>query len=412
MTSSAFKRPRKWRLAWMIRRAIPVPFGWHTRYMVMGYCRHTFLVACAILVIALSIDLTFFLAKLLAVVPPSHTSSTFFLLVRFCILRGTDFLAELLPLICFFGVFWTEIAHTTSRERLTVWLSGRTPNQCLLPALLFGLIVGVSQLVLNYYVRPLAVMTMAEDRLGTYGERFDPRPLPYPQWFAAGDDIVQAMVEPGEPASLRDVKIYCMNPSLSLQTFFRANVAKPISRGKWRLIDGYRWSSPQDASQSNLAAFDVKPPAMEARTPFAEETIDLELSPIWLNTYRVNARYLTHDVFSALGKEHFSPDSEYRTWGQVRWSLPMFCVALSLLATSLSLMLIARGTGFLQLAIIAGAGYFANTLMKLLILLGEHGYVKVAVAGWLMPLITLAVCPLMTLLRRKLPINLRQIPEK
>jgi len=90
----------------------------------------------------------------------------------------------------------------------------------------------------------------------------------------------------------------------------------------------------------------------------------------------------------------------------------MFCVALSLLATSLSLMLIARGTGFLQLAIIAGAGYFANTLMKLLILLGEHGYVKVAVAGWLMPLITLAVCPLMTLLRRKLPINLRQIPEK
>ena len=317
-----------------------------------------------------------------------------------CILRGTDFLAELLPLICFFGVFWTEIAHTASRERLIVWLSGRTPSQCLLPALLFGLIVGVVQLALNYYLRPLAVMTMSKDRLGTYGERFDPRPLLYPQWFVAGDDIVQAMVEPGEPASLRDVKIYRMSTSLSLQTFFRANVAKPISPGKWQLIDGYRWSSPQDASQSSLAAFDIRPPAKEDQSPFTEETIDLELSPIWLNTYRVSARYLTHDVFSALGKEHFSPDSEYRTWEQVRWSLPMFCVALSLFATSLSITLMASGMGFSQLAIIAGAGYFANTLMKLLVLLGEHGYVHVAVAGWLVPLTTLAAGPLVTLLRR------------
>jgi lipopolysaccharide export system permease protein len=384
----------------MLRRLIPVPLGWHTRYLVASYCRHTFLVACAILTIALSIDLTLFLSKVLAVVSLWHTSWTAVYLVWYLILRGTDFLAELLPLACFFGVFWSEIAHTASRERLVVWLSGRTPQQCLLPAMLFGLIVGFTQLALNYYLRPLAVMAMAEDNLGSYGERFDPHALPYPQWFASGHDIIQAMVEPGEPPSLRDVKIYRMSDALSLQTFFRAKSARPLGQDEWLLVDGYRWSPPKDTSQTNFAPNDAKPPAMKDQIPFAEAKLHLELSPVWLNNSRINPRYLTSDVFSALGKEHFSPESEFRTWQQARWSLPVFCVAMPLLATSLSLLLMAKRIGFPQLAIIAAAGYSANVLMKLFVLLGEHGYIHAVAAGWLVPVLTLGACGMITLARR------------
>jgi lipopolysaccharide export system permease protein len=398
VTSPAVKRRRMWPLARMVRRAIPVPFGWHTRYMVASYCRHTFLVACAIVTIALSIDLTLFLSKVLATIMQQTWSPAY--LGWYLILRGTDFLAELLPLACFFGVYWTEIAHTASHERLIVWLSGRTPQQCLLPALLFGVLIGCTQLALNYYLRPYAVMAMAENHLGSYGERFDPRPLPYPQWFALGHNLLQAMVEPGEPPSLRDVKIYSMNDARALQTFFWAKAARPLHRDEWLLIDGYKWSPPQNTNQSDFRWNDTKLRAMKEQISFAEENFHLELSPIWLNNNRINARYLTNDVFSALGKEHFTPDSEFRTWQQARWSLPFFCITMSLLATSLSMLLMAKKIGFAQLAIIACAGYAANALMKLLVLLGEHGYIHTVFAGWLAPMLTLAACYMITFARR------------
>jgi lipopolysaccharide export system permease protein len=382
----------------LIRRAVPVPFGWHTRYLVRSYCRHAILVTCAILTIALSIDLTFYLSKVLATISLWQTSWVSIHLARYVVLRGTDFLAELLPLAAFFGVFWTEIEHTFSRERLIIWLSGRTPQQCLLPVLLFGVFVGGVQLALNYYLRPLAVMAMAKDHLGFYGERFDPRPPPDPRWAAAGRDVIQAIVEPGDPPSLRDVNIYRMNKELSLQTFFRARAARPVKAGEWLLIDGYQWSPPQISNEDGPNSAKPPPAAIEP-APFAEKTIDLDISPTWISNDRVNARYLTNDIFTALGKEHFFPDFEYRTWEHARWSLPLFCIAMPFLATSLSLLLLARKIAFAQLAIIAVMGYMANALMKVFILLGEHGHIPALVAGWLVPVTTLAVCFALTFVR-------------
>jgi lipopolysaccharide export system permease protein len=400
VTTLPLRGRRRWPLARAVRRAVPVPFGSHTRYMLASYCLHTFLVTCAILTIALSIDSTLFLSKVVATISTWNTTWTAFYVAWYIVLRATDFLAELLPLACFLGAFWTEIAHTLSRERLVVWLSGRTPWQCMLPALLFGLIVGGAQLALNRYLRPNAVMMMARDHLGSYGEQFDPRPLPYPQWFALGHDIVQAFVEPGDPASLRDVKIYRMDDSLSLWAFIRAKSAFPVGRNEWMLVEGYRWSSPQAPDQHSFARDDPRPPAMTEQIPFASETIHLDLSPVWLNNNRVGARYLTSDVFAALGGEDFSPAYEFRTWRHVRWSLALFCAAMPLLATSLSLALIAKRIAFAPLLTIAIAGYAANTLMKVSALLGEHGYVHPAVAAWLVPMLVLSACSMVGLIRR------------
>jgi lipopolysaccharide export system permease protein len=384
------RRNRFW-LGRLVRRAVPVPLGWHTRYLLRSYCRQTILVTCAILTIALSIDLTFYLSKVLATISQWQTSWVSIHLARYVVLRGTDFLAELLPLASFFGVFWAEVEHTYSRERLIVWLSGRTPQQCLLPVLLFGIIVGGVQLALNYYLRPFAVMAMAKDQLGFYGERFDPRPQPEPRWATADRDVIQAIVVPEDPPSLRDVKIYRMNKELSLQTFFRAKAARPVKAGEWLLIDGYQWSPPQMSDEDGSTSAKPGPAATEP-APFTERMIDLDISPTWISNDRLNARYLTNDVFSALGKEHFFPDFEYRTWEHARWSLPLFCIAMPFLATSLSLLLLARKIAFAQLAIIAVMGYLANALMKVFILLGEHGHIPAAVAGWLIPVTTLAVC--------------------
>jgi lipopolysaccharide export system permease protein len=379
----------------LARPVLPVPFGLHTRHLLKSYCRQSILVLCAILTIALSIDLTFYLSKVLVTISQWQTSWASIYLARYVVLRGTDFAAELLPLACFFGVFWAEVEHTLSRERLIVWLSGRAPQQCLLPVVFFGIAVGGVQLALNYYLRPLAVMAMARDHLGFYGERYDPNIQPGPRWVAAGHDLVQGTVEPGDPPSLRDVKIYRMNNELSLKTFFQAREARPLKQGEWLLIDGYQWSPAQMLEQDGSTAA----PAVTETIPFTQQPIDLNVSPIWINNDRVNARYLTNDVFSALSKESFFPDFEFRTWQHARWSLPLFCIAMTLFATSLSLLLLARKIEIVQLATIAAMGYFANALMKVFILLGEHGQVPAAVAGWLIPVMTLAACAALIFLR-------------
>ncbi|MCW5705147.1 MAG: LptF/LptG family permease [Hyphomicrobiales bacterium] len=383
----------------IVRRAVPVPFGRHTRYMISSYALHTFLVSCAILTIALSIDSTLFLSKVLATISTWNTSWTALYVAWYLLLRATDFLAELLPLACFLGAFWTEVAHTRSRERLVIWLSGRTPWQCMLPALLFGLIVAGAQLALNLYFRPNAVMAMARDHLGSYGERFDPRPLPYPQWFASGHNIVQAFVEPGDPATLRDVKIYRMDETLSLHEFLRAKSARPAGRDEWTLIDGYRWTSSQ-ATEQLSSGWSPGSPGPDDQIPFSSENITLNLSPVWLNNNRIGARYLTGDVFTALKKEDFSPAFEFRTWQQARWSLALFCTAMVLLATRLSLATIAKRITFVPLIAIAIAGYGANSLMKVSILLGEHGYVPAPAAAWLAPVLILSACGAVGLARR------------
>ncbi len=360
--------------------------------MVATYARYTFLAACAILAVALTIDLTLFLSKILSALSPQHQSWNAFYLARYLILRSIDFLAELLPLIAFVGVFSAEISHTYARERLVVWFSGRTPLQCLLPALIFGLLIAATQLVLNLYLRPAAVMAMAEDRLGSYGERFDPRPILYPQWFAVGRDVVQAVIEPGDPPSLRDVRIFRMNEALSLETLFRAKSARPAGRNQWLLVDGYRWSPPRDPGGPAPAGGADDLDLAGTKTSFSQKAIHLPLSPAWLNNRRINARYLRHDVFSTMQKEQFSPNNEFRTWERARWSLAAFGLAMTLLAASLSQLFLATRIELWRLAVIAGCGYVANTFMKVSILLGEHGKLHAVVAAWFVPLFVLCVC--------------------
>ena len=183
-------------------------------------------------------------------------------------------------------MFWAEIVHTNAQERLIVWLSGRAAQQCLVPVLTFGVIVGLMQFSLNVFFRPVAVMTMAADHLGSYGERFDPRPQPHPQWIAVGRDLIQAVIEPGSPPLLRDVRVYRMNDALVLRSFHLAKLAKPIDDHSWILIDGRRWTSPLGTQESR--SFQDQSVFSGGDVQFDKEELDLKLAPAWINTFRIN----------------------------------------------------------------------------------------------------------------------------
>jgi lipopolysaccharide export LptBFGC system permease protein LptF len=368
--------------------------------MFLSYARHTFLVTCGILVIALSIDLTFYLSKVLVTAAESQNVWPALFLVWYLGLRSVDFLAELLPLAGFFGVFWAEIVHTISNERLVVWLSGRAAYQCLTPVLLFGAVLGFVELGLNLYIRPAAVTAQIEARLGSYGERFDRRPRSESRWVAAGQDLMQANIVPGPPPELRDVRIYRMNQDLSLQFYYRARSANPIDDHSWMLVDGRKWTmqAPDDAlaaGSSDSEFFDAK-----KGTQFERERIDLEIAPLWVSNYRTAPRYLPFDVFGALSKLNFSPKSYFWTWSYARFSLSIFAAVMPLLAASLSMLLLVSEIRLVPLVVIAIVGYFANTTMKVFVVLGEHDYVSPAIAALLPPFLLLLACATVSFIKK------------
>src|SRR4029079_5426691 len=148
-------------------------------------------------------------------------------LARYIMLRGADFAPRLLPIGCFLGVMTCEISHTWSRERLAVWNSGRSPLQCLVPALILSVLAGLIQVAFDGYLRPAAVAVQIAEHLGEYGAIFDRRPTTNRVWITAGNNLVASRVEFGPPPVLRDLMIYRLRSDGRLTEVVAAKEARP-----------------------------------------------------------------------------------------------------------------------------------------------------------------------------------------
>ena len=158
---------------WVHLRPIRLaPGGRHTRYMLAAYLRQMLLVTLVLLAIALTIDL-WPQIDLISGGPGSRPGSAIWSVIRFCLLRTPDLVAPLLPFATFLAVLATEIAHTRSGERMLVWNSGRSPAQCLMPAILLGLILGPAEIALDAYLGPASMAVQMQERLGLDGQRLD-----------------------------------------------------------------------------------------------------------------------------------------------------------------------------------------------------------------------------------------------
>lgn len=381
-------------LAGMLRLIFPAPFGWHTKYMLATYLRGMFLVLSGVLVIALSIDLAHFLPGVLAADPGDTVAGSALHLGWYIALRVVDQATEFLPLACFLGVLWSEARHTSSRERLIVSITGRAPFQCLAPLVLLAVLTGTSELILVLYLRPVAVMRQAAEHLGSYGERFDRRPTTQPKWLAATDTLLQANIDFTSPPALRDVRLYRTNQEHRLREIIEAKSATPIDGAKeWLFLDGERWTINPDAS-SPLTPSEAAGLSNEGK--FARLRIALDIDPLWLRNFGIDAKYLPRGTFDALAGVSFQPDSEYRTWSQARYAIPVATGAMGIMAGSLSLLLLASEIRLQALLVVLAAGYAAHLLTKLLLLLGDHAWIRPVLAAWLVPVLILA-CPLAVL---------------
>ena len=374
----AIRESRKISAGGKSQRAIFLsPLGIYTRYTLAAYLRFTGLIAIGCLVAALTIDLSPQLPRIWN--SQGGYPNAVARVLWYLALRSADVITRLISIVCFLGVFAAEIASTWSRERQVIWNTGRSPMQCLIPALLLGLLAGLLQFGFDRYLRPAAIAAQISDRLGEYGERYDRRPLPYRTWIVAGDDLVHARIEFGPPAALHDVTIYKFaTEQHRLEAVITAQTARAPADGlTWKLEQGRRWEiSTRQTSPDRDAVVD---------------TVALQLDPLWVSNFGINAMFLPQPVLDALAQGTGVFDRRaYQTWIQIRYSSLVAPSAMALLASSLSLLLLATSITPQAVLGIALAGYAGHVLTRAFSLLGIYGYLPPVVVGWITPALQLA----------------------
>jgi lipopolysaccharide export LptBFGC system permease protein LptF len=357
------------------------PFGHYTRYMLGAYLRHIFIVAAALMTIALTIDLW---PQIPVLIGGQNPLITVWAIVRLAGLRLPDLLPPFIPFATFLGVVWSEAAFTLSLERMLIWNSGRSPLQCLMPALIAGILTGGTLFVMDVYLRPAAISIQIDERLGREGLRLDRTQSGGSHWIALPDGLLRAEIEYGPPLKLHNATIYKLDSVGHLSEVDTAALAMPLpGTDRWLLRDGRYWSSEaQDAGRLGLSD------AAEAETRFAARTIAMHLNVLWLRNLGMSPQYLPLPTLNVLAHTSSGShdDGGFRTRLQAVFGEIILPCAMALLGASLSMLFFAYRIAPVSLIAVLLSGYLAHFSYRAFLLMGEFDYIAPAIAGWLVPM--------------------------
>jgi len=366
-------------------------FGRHTRYMLGRYLIHVALVTSVLLAIALTIDL-WPQFETIAKSGGGGPLAAVWSVARFSVLRTPWLIAPFLPFAAFLGVFWTELMHTTSGERMLIWNSGRSPLLCLAPVVLLGLILGAGEFLMDAYLGPASMAVQMHERLGLDGERLDRTQTGDASWIALPDGLLKAEIEYGPPPVLHNVLLFRRSTAGKLTKVETASIARRIpNTNKWVMANGYSWHSGMVPTPSQDTQFFLES-SNDALVPFATRTVSLDIDPLWLSYFGMEPQYIPLSVLRQLANANWETEwrSRYRTRLSVLYGETVLPGAMALLAACLSMVFLAYHTGFRALVGIAFAGYMAHFGTKACLLLGQTGYMAPALSGWLVSGVLLA----------------------
>lgn len=385
-------------------------FGVHTRYMLAAYLRHTLMVLAALMTIALTIDL-FPQISLLSADPAQGGVLLVWHILRLAALRLPDLMPPFLPFATFLGVVWSESAFTESRERMLIWNSGRSPLLCLMPALLAGLVMGVTLFVADAWLRPAAIHVQMREVLGREGIRLDRHQSGGNHWIALPDGLLRAEIEYGPPLRLRNVTIYKLDSEGHLAEVNTAALATPQPNNRWLLRQGHYWRADFENRGDVLSTGAANE---EAEVPFRTRTIDMDLNVLWLANLGLSPQYIPLPELRELAGGHIMArdQSGYRTRLQAIYSETFFAWAMALLGAALSMLYFAYRTQWQALVGVLLAGYVAHFASKAFYLMGEFGYINAAFAAWISPLLVLlATGGVLHVIQKRRGLMLRETPH-
>jgi lipopolysaccharide export system permease protein len=364
------------------------PLGLYSRYMLAAYLHRVLMVVAALMTIALMIDLW----PQIALLTGNSALGTVWTVARLAGLRIPDLLPPFIPFATFLGVVWSEGAFTGSHERTLIWNSGRSPLQCLMPALMVGVLMGAALFVMDGFMRPAAIAVQIREKLGREGFRLDRTQSGGNHWLALPDGLLRAEILYGPPVRLRNVTIYTLDAIGHLREMDTAALASPLASGtQWLLRDGHYWSAVFAASQrgGDGTKYTIGDIGEEAEIPFTERTIPLRLNTLWLANQGMSPQYLSlSDLWSLAHAQINSHDSgAFRTRLQALFGDVALSCSMAVLAASLSLLFFPYRLRLVALVVTLLAGYLAHFAARALLLMGEFGYVWPIVAGWFVPLL-------------------------
>ena len=379
------------------RRINLAPLGRHSRYMLASYLRHIFMVAAALMLIALTIDL-WPQIPLLTAEPGLDIAVS---IVRLAALRVCDLLPPFIPFATFLGVVWSEVVFTASQERMLIWNSGRSPLQCLTPAIMTGVLIGAALFIMDAYLRPAAIHVQIAEKFGREGLRLDRTQSGGNHWVALPDGLLRAEIEYGPPLKLHDATIYKFDADGLLNEVDKAVLATPQASGDhWLLQDGHFWKAPL-ASDAPLA---LGASREEPETLFDQRSIPMRLDVEWLGNLGMSPQYLTMTTLRSLsGAQIVSNDvAGFRTRLQALYSESFLPGLMAVLAAALAMLYFPYRVRALPMIGVLMTGYLAHFSVTAFLLMGEFGYVPALVAGWLVPaLIALSTGGVLHVIQRR-----------
>jgi lipopolysaccharide export LptBFGC system permease protein LptF len=381
------------------------PMGRHTRYMLAGYLRHVFIVTAVLLAIALTIDLW----PQLSMVAESRGRGALigiWSVVRFSALRTPGLVAPFFPFATFLGVVWTEVAHTRSGERVLVWNSGRSPIQCLAPVVALSVLLGAIEFAMDAYLGPATMAVQMHERLGLDGQRLDRTRRGANHWIVSPTGLLSAQIEYGPPPVLHNLTFFKRDETGQLTEVDMAAVARQLPGAKQWLLRGGRYWTPALPFESDGARSTaiLDNSSGERMVPFSTRTVTLDLDPLWLSVFGMEAQYLPMSVLTKLARADTGPLAKglYCTRLQALYAETVLPGAMALLASLLSLLLLAYAASWRRVFGIVFAGYLAHFGSKVCLLMGQNGYMPPLVAGWFVPLaLTAAACAILLVIERQ-----------
>lgn len=362
-----------------------IAFGVYSSYLFRQHLRHSSIVAAALLSLALTIDLIPQLPLLL--IAAGGGGASIHDVLSLLIFRAADLLPRFLPLSVFLGVLWTEVALTSSRERLLVWNSARAPSRFFAPVIAIAVVFGLAQFEFDNLGRPAAMSAQIQSHLGSLGQMYDRRPSTESNWFSAGSDLVRARVQYA-PVILHDVTLYRFDETWRLTEIDTAQRMVPDKNwNAWRLFEGETWAFGSKPGAASTGAHDVPTLRDPVTYKFSERKLVVALDPVWVGVWGIGPEYLSRSALTALARVNHDAqtNSLFRTRIELNWANATMPGAMALLASVLAVFLLPYRVQFIRAFGAGLVGYAAHLAMRIAVLFGEHGLLSPAFAAWLVP---------------------------
>jgi lipopolysaccharide export system permease protein len=386
VTLGVFDHPRSdgppWSSANNRQRRTWTVFGRESVYVAGLYLRRGFLFSGIALSIILALDVAGRMADVLSLHGGAAGLVSLSALASYIALRAAFVVPSIFPVAAIMGVIWAEFGLARSHERTMIFSSGRAPVHSLMPALLFGAVIGLVQFTALNFSRPFSTEVQGQSHYRYYGPRYVGASTKEAKWFVTEDAVFNAQIEFGPPVVLHDVVVYRLAPSGLLESIISAAHASPmLEDGIWEFRSGRIWEFKWEQGDRLRYA---------APTEFDFETKELPVSldPLWAEYVDVDPRLLPLRILHNLATAGSGiPNSvTFRIAYHERYATVLTSIAMALIGASLSLLMFSPHVNPMKLIQIASIGYGVHVGSTSLVLLGEHGLVPLVLAVWLLPL--------------------------